>query len=192
MGLERDHDCFLFKGYPSARGLYETIYRHNGCILVFDDCDNALTDPGAVELLKGALDSYDVRTISWLTAARRGGQIPPQFDFTGSVIFISNRVLEEIDEAIHSRSLVIDLQMSRAEILERMEGILPRLNTSATSEQRHLAMNFLRKWRRTSSSSVCGLCSPLRIIQAHPRELGTVGQLRHHPVTPDHDHHPIP
>jgi len=170
LGLERDHDYFLFKGYTSARGLYETLYRHNGHLLVFDDCDNALTDPWAVELLKGALDSYDVRTISWLTAARRGGQIPPQFDVTGSVIFISNRLLAEIDEAIHSRSLVIDLQMTRAEILERMERILPNLKTNASPEQRRLAMDFLRKWApHIQQLSLRSLLSVLRIIQAHPR-----------------------
>ena len=170
MGLERDHDFFLIKGYASARGLYETLYRHNGCILVFDDCDNALTDAVAVELLKGALDSYDVRTIAWLTAAKGGGQIPPRFDFTGSVIFISNRALADIDEPVHSRSLVIDLQMSRAEILERMETLLPRVEINATAEQRRLAMNFIRQWApNIQQLSLRTLIYLLRIIQANPR-----------------------
>jgi hypothetical protein len=170
LGLERDHDYFLCKGYTSARGLYETLYRYNGRLLVFDDCDNALTDPGAVELLKGALDSYDVRTISWLTAAKRNGQIPPRFDFSGSGIFISNRLLEEIDEAIHNRSLVFDLQMSRAEILDYMEAILPRLKTSATAEQRRLAMDFVRQEApNIQQLSLRTLIAVLRIIQARPR-----------------------
>lgn len=168
MGLERDHDFFLIKGYASARGLYETLYRHNGYILVFDDCDNALTD--AVELLKGALDSYNARTIAWLTAAKGGGQIPPRFDFTGSVIFISNRALADIDEPVHSRSLVIDLQMSRAEILERMETLLPRVEINATAEQRRLAMNFIRQWApNIQQLSLRTLIYLLRIIQANPR-----------------------
>ena len=170
LGLERDHDYFLIKGYASARGLYETLFRHNGCILVFDDCDNALTDAVAVELLKGALDSYDVRTIAWLTATKGGGQIPPCFNFTGAVIFISNRVLADIDEAVHNRSLVIDLQMSRAEILERMETLLPRVEINATAEQRRLAMNFIRRWASNIQQlSLRTLIYVLRIIQANPR-----------------------
>ena len=170
LGLERDHDYFHIKGYASARGLYETLYRHNGCILVFDDCDNALTDPVAVELLKGALDSYDVRTIAWLTAAKNAGQIPPRFDFTGSVIFISNRMLADIDEAVHNRSLVIDLQMSRAEILERMQTLLPHVETNATAEQRRLAMRFIREWAPSIQQlSLRTLISVLRIIRANPR-----------------------
>jgi hypothetical protein len=122
-----------------------------------------------VELLTGALDSYDVRTIAWLSAAKRGGQIPPRFDFTGEVIFVSNRRLQDIDEALHSRSLVIDPQMSPAEILERMEVLLPNLQTSATAEQRRRTMNFIRKW----APSILQLrlrtrLSVVRIIQAHP------------------------
>jgi len=170
LGLERDHDYFLLKGYASARGLYESLYRHNDCVLVCDDCDNALTDPVAVELLKGALDSYDVRTIAWLSAAKRGGAIPPRFDFTGAVIFISNRLLVEIDEPIRNRSLVIDLQMSRAEMLERMETLLPRFEPKATAEQRRLAMNFVRHWApNIQQLSLRTLRAVLRIIQANPR-----------------------
>ena len=150
--------------------MYETLYHHNGRILVFDDCDNAVTDSVAVELLKGALDSYDVRTIAWLTAARGGGQIPARFDFTGSVIFISNRALAEIDEPVHSRSLVINLQMSRAEILERMEILLPWLEINAAAEQRRLAMNFVRQWAPSIQQlSLRTLIYVLRIIQANPR-----------------------
>jgi hypothetical protein len=111
-----------------------------------------------------------VRTISWLTATKRNGHIPPRFDFSGSGIFISNRLLEEIDEAIHNRSLVIDLQMSRAEILDYMEAILPRLKTSATAEQRRLAMDFVRQEApNIQQLSLRTLIAVLRIIQARPR-----------------------
>jgi hypothetical protein len=104
LGLEKDHDYHHIRGYASARGLYETLYNHNGRIIVFDDCDNALTDAVSVELLKGALDSYDVRSISWLSASKKAGPIPPKFDFTGGVVFVSNRRLEEIDAPVHTRS----------------------------------------------------------------------------------------
>ena len=170
LGLEEDHDYFHIRGYASARGLYETLYNHNGRIIVFDDCDNALTDAVAVELLKGALDSYDVRSISWLSASKKSGPIPPKFDFTGGVVFVSNRALEEIDGPVHTRSLVIDLQMTRAEILERMEALLPSFKTNATPQQRRLAMDFIRRWAPSIQQlSLRTFVSVVRIIQAHPR-----------------------
>jgi hypothetical protein len=60
--------------------------------------------------------------------------------------------------------------MSRAEILDYMEAILPRLKTSATAEQRRLAMDFVRQ--AAPSIQQLSLRTPiavLRIIQARPR-----------------------
>ena len=169
MGLERDHDYYHVKGYTSARGLYETLFAHNGGLTVFDDCDNALNDCLSVELLKGALDSHDVRTISWLTAAKRKTKLPNSFEFTGQVIFITNRSLAEIDEAIHSRSLVIDFCMNQQEILEHMETILPTVASPATPDQRQRAMEFVREWAANIRQlNLRTLLSVLHIIMAHP------------------------
>ena len=56
----------FIKGYSTARGLYNTLYDHNGKIIIFDDCDSVLDDKVAINILKSALDSYDSREISWL------------------------------------------------------------------------------------------------------------------------------
>jgi hypothetical protein len=169
MGLEPDHDYFYVKGYTSPRGLYETLYANNGRLTVFDDCDAALNDGVSVELLKGALDSHQVRTISWLTAAKGRGNLPKSFQFEGRVIFVSNRALTDIDESIHARSLVIDYCMSRDEILEHMETILPLLHSDTTPEQRRSGMQFIRKWAPcVKQLNLRTLVSVLRIITAHP------------------------
>ena len=58
--------CFtMVKGYSTAKGLYRTLFENNKSIIVFDDCDAVLKDPVALNLLKGALDSYGKRIISW-------------------------------------------------------------------------------------------------------------------------------
>ncbi len=55
----------VIKGFSTAKGLYRTLFEGNGQTLVFDDCDSVLTDPTALNLLKGALDSYGDRWVSW-------------------------------------------------------------------------------------------------------------------------------
>ena len=51
--------CFtMVKGFSTAKGLYRTLFENNKSIIVFDDCDAVLKDPVALNLLKGALDSY--------------------------------------------------------------------------------------------------------------------------------------
>jgi hypothetical protein len=115
--------CFtMVKGYSTAKGLYRTLFENNKSIIVFDDCDAVLKDPVALNLLKGALDSYGKRIISW-NADMRDDDLPRSFEFTGRVIFISNMDQSKIDQAIRSRSMMIDLSMTLDQKIERMEHI---------------------------------------------------------------------
>jgi hypothetical protein len=89
---------------------------------VFDDCDSVLKDPVALNLLKSALDSYGKRIISW-NADMKDEDLPRSFNFEGRVIFISNMDDGRIDQAIRSRSMMIDLSMNADQKIERMETI---------------------------------------------------------------------
>ena len=135
----------VVKGYSTAKGLYRTLFENNGMVIVFDDCDSILKDDVAKNLLKGALDSYSKRYISW-NADMRDDDLPRSFEFTGSIVFVSNMALEKIDQAIRTRSLVVDLSMTEGQKLERMEVIaksdefLPEVNAIAKG----LALEFLK------------------------------------------------
>ena len=115
--------CFtMVKGYSTAKGLYRTLFENNKSIIVFDDCDAVLKDPVALNLLKGALDSYGKRIISW-NADMKDDDLPRSFNFEGRVIFISNMEQDRIDQAIRSRSMMIDLSMTADQKIDRMEYI---------------------------------------------------------------------
>ena len=115
--------CFTFvKGYSTPKGLYRTLFENNKSVIVFDDCDSVLKDPIALNLLKSALDSYGKRIISW-NADMRDDDLPRSFAFEGRVIFISNLDEGKIDQAIRSRSMMIDLSMTTDQKIERMETI---------------------------------------------------------------------
>jgi hypothetical protein len=102
--------------------LYRTLFENNKSIIVFDDCDAVLKDPVALNILKGALDSYGKRIISW-NADMRDDDLPKSFNFEGRVIFISNMNQDKIDQAIRSRSMMIDLSMTTNQKIDRMEHI---------------------------------------------------------------------
>ena len=112
----------MVKGYSTAKGLYRTLFENNNSVIVFDDCDAVLKDPVALNLLKGALDSYGKRIISW-NADMRDDDLPRSFNFEGRVIFISNMDQDKIDQAIRSRSMMIDLSMTLDQKIDRMEFI---------------------------------------------------------------------
>lgn len=125
---------------------YRQLYRNNGKTIVFDDIDTLFKTEEGRNVLKGALDTKPVRSVAWLKrnpnmydpkvvtdpAERKRlendhDMVPNKFDYNGSVIFISNKPITEIDPdgAIASRSLSINLTPNPKEVLEYMEHILP-------------------------------------------------------------------
>ena len=64
-------------------------------------------------------------------------------NFTGRVIFISNKDRSKIDGAILSRSLTVDLSMTPQEKIERMSFILPRILPIVPLDVKVDALNFL-------------------------------------------------
>lgn len=120
----RPGDYTIVKGFSTPKGLYRTLYENRDKIVVFDDCDSVLRDPVALNLLKSALDSYDERWISWNSEGFVDDGLPRSFKFTGQIIFISNMPQYKIDQAIKSRSILVDLSMTTDQKIERMSHIL--------------------------------------------------------------------
>ncbi len=111
------------KGAMSPIGLYATLYKYSDAknIVVLDDCDSLLFNEDALNILKAALDSGKKRRISWNSDShylRREG-VPSEFEFKGSVIFITNLKFDNVKsskikdhlEAIMSRCHYLDLTM---------------------------------------------------------------------------------
>ena len=135
--------CFMMvKGYSTAKGLYRTLFENQKSVIVFDDCDAVLKDPVALNLLKGALDSYGKRIISW-NADMKDDDLPRSFSFEGRVIFISNMDQDRIDQAIRSRSMMIDLSMThdrRSIVWSLLQSLM---NSSQSTMQRSSLMHWL-------------------------------------------------
>lgn len=121
--LSTSKSFVVVKGYSTPKGLYRTLYEFRNGVIVFDDCDSVLKDPVSLNLLKAALDSYEKRIISW-RADIRDEDLPTSFEFKGRVVFISNMSSVQLDQAIITRSMVVDLSMTTAQKVERMKFIL--------------------------------------------------------------------
>jgi hypothetical protein len=114
--------------------------------------------------------------LGWLTAAKTADLFPKTFEFHGQMIFISNLAMHEIDGPVRTRSLLMNLEMTRGEILERMETILPRpkiphLRLQPSPNQRRAAMDFIQELAPSIPElNLRTLCAVLRIILAHPTD----------------------
>jgi hypothetical protein len=157
----------VVKGYSTAKGLYRTLYENRNRVIIFDDCDSILKDDTALNILKGALDSYDERIISWNAESfGKDDDLPRSFAFKGGVIFISNMPLFKIDNAVRSRAICVDVSMTLDQKIERMtriiddEGFLPEYEKSA----KIMALAFINKMKNeTKEMSLRTLISVTKV-----------------------------
>lgn len=115
----------IVSGGVSSIGLYQKLYHNRDAdqVLVFDDCDGVLLEEECLNLLKAALNSGDTRRICWNKESRvlTSDGIPENFNFEGSIIFLSNidfertiakgsRIADHL-AAIMSRCHYLDLEI---------------------------------------------------------------------------------
>lgn len=127
------------KGTMSAIGLYQMLYdnRMSNSVILIDDCDKIFEDIDALNILKAALDTSDIRTLHWNKESRvlADADVPRSFDFRGSVVFITNVNLQgQIEaggkmaphyDALVSRSMFVDLGIhSIREIMCRIRQVV--------------------------------------------------------------------
>jgi hypothetical protein len=140
----------VVKGYSTAKGLFRLLWENRDGVLVFDDCDSVLKDPVSLSLLKSALDSYSRRVITW-RADFKDDEIPNSFLFTGRVVFISNMNTLQLDQAIVTRSLCVDLSMTTQQKVERMQHLIANVEfmPEYTAEHKQDAMQLIARVQDT-------------------------------------------
>ena len=188
----------IVRGVMSALGLYRKLYLYaeEGCVLVFDDCDDVWHDEAAINILKAALDTSKKRNVSWNTDShllRREG-IPDKFEFKGSAIFITNvdfttvrsKTLRAHIEALESRCHIIDLSMHTPR--EKMLRIKQIVNDGMLDEYELTKaevkeiMNFLtenqNRMREVSLRTILKLADLRKTLPDKWRETATITCMR--------------
>lgn len=149
MGLRESHEFVHFKGRATAAGLVITLYENSDKLILLDDCDSVFKDDDAVNILKAALDSYDVRKISYISSKplrdEFGNPIPAHFEFIGRIIFISNISQHKLDPAIRSRSFVADISMTTTQMFERMHQLAATIEPCIPMEFKLQALDIMQQ-----------------------------------------------
>ncbi len=121
---ESDTEHTITKGYCKATGLYRLLWKNRapGAVAVFDDCDAVLYDETSLNFLKAACDTSPVRSISYGAeyemADEDGEVIPREFDFEGSIIFISNMDFDAEVERGNKLSQHLAAMISRSHYID--------------------------------------------------------------------------
>lgn len=90
---------------------------------MFDDADDVWGDLAVTNMLKAVLDSDEERNLSWVSPQLADEGWDTSFSFTGQIIFISNRRMDQIPQPVRSRSMMVDLTLTQNEIFDRFRSI---------------------------------------------------------------------
>lgn len=126
----------IIKGSVTAPAMYMALYNtsEEGQVLVLDDAD-VWGDEEALNLLKAALDDKKIRSVSWRKQSRwlEEYEIPNEFNYSGSVIFLSNldpsntrsEKMRRHIEALSSRVMTLDIDITtRSDRLLRIKQVM--------------------------------------------------------------------
>lgn len=153
----------IIKGFVKMTGLFRMLwdYRHPGNVLVFDDADSLFFDDTTLNMLKAVCDTTEIRTVSYLTEYEMfddsGEKLPKQFQFEGTIIFITNLDFDTMIEKGHrlaphlsalvSRSHYIDLGMkSKRDYIIRIRQVCETgmlAQHGLNEEQEQDVLNFI-------------------------------------------------
>ena len=168
-GLVSGEDYIHVKGRSTAAGMFITLWENNGKIIVLDDCDSVFKSEDALNILKGALDSYSVREISWLVGkplkTSTGVNVPKTFEFTGRVIFISNLPQKKIDDAIKSRSFVLEVALTPLDMIKKMRKDLPNVLPEVPLFMRETALSFIERISKKTSDLELNMRTLIKAIK---------------------------
>lgn len=156
-----DHGCI------SPVMLYARLHEHRGPkdILVLDDSDGVFSDDASLTLLKAALDTTPVRTLSYRKQSKflKDEDIPSEFQFQGTVIFITNINMQQIIDsgkskitehlqALMTRALYLDLKLHTPRELVTWINYIVRKNDilvalGLSKEQQDTVLKYLTEGR---------------------------------------------
>jgi hypothetical protein len=184
----------LVKGGISASALFQMAYeyRHKGNLLVFDDSDMVFRNEDTMNILKALCDSGDERWVTWHKRRMEmsdddGEAAPPEYIFSGSVIFLSNLSFADVITgggsvmaphmaALMSRSLYLPLNLFSAQAISvwieyiATEGGMIRSN-GLTDAQGRVILDFIKEHRsKFRVLSLRTLKSTIGLFKTEPKE----------------------
>lgn len=173
-GSADDSIVYVKGSVSTAFALYQILHNHRDQTIVFDDCDNVLNNDTQVNILKAVLDSDEDRKVSWMNKSASDMGYDTSFEFTGNVIFISNKRMEDVPQAIRSRSTLIDLTLSEVEVFDRIRSIGMNMGNASAEEVSHVVDTMWKHRRSLKEISLRTFGKALAFHRQTPEDLNDV------------------
>lgn len=152
-------DYIPVSGDITTSGLFEILFKNRDKLILFDDTDSVFDSKESINLLKAVLDTKPKRKVSRILKTHfdsfgmsdneiqkiyeETNKLPKQFEFIGRIIFITNVPGDEIDPALISRSLFVDINPDFKKIIERIKKIIPNIKPNIDMNIKNEILQFM-------------------------------------------------
>lgn len=150
--LKSGSDYVILKGGTmNLMDFCSVLYKNSNKIIVLDDFDSPLEDKDLVNILKSATDSYGKRIISVprVKKVQNGGgddyDLPQKFVFNGKIIIITNKEFKELDKALISRSLTVEVNFSPEEFVDNIQKMLKYIMPNVSMEIKQEVLDYINQ-----------------------------------------------
>lgn len=176
--LVEDEDYTVIKGFSTPKSMFRALWENKERIVIFDDTDSVFDNVTAVSILKSALDSYEKRTVCWLTELiREGDDLPQRFEFKGGIIFVSNLSLGDIEQTILSRALFVDVSMTAKEKIDRIKALAAAMRPDLPMKAKLAVIKHLNSLRdKIGDLNIRSFLKTCEIYSANPKAWKNVSE----------------
>ncbi len=132
-------------GVKDAAAIAKILYdNRDGKVIVFDDFDSIFRNKSCVDILKRALSDQDNRIITWADSTKRAKKdtVPLRFNFTSSVIFISNS--SRLDKNLKNRSKIVHIDADKVQCLEWVHAHFNTFLDRIPMNHKEIVYSFLK------------------------------------------------
>src|SRR3989338_860168 len=117
LGLNLDKDFVVLTTYITPLEFYHFCYTNKDKLIVIDDVQEIFKDKATIGVILSFLwSATPTRTVEWHSTTAKL-KTPAQFNPTGKMIIVSNKIPEEI-ASVKSRCLNYSIEFTHSEILE--------------------------------------------------------------------------
>lgn len=158
-------------GKFTAKGLYESLFKNNGRLIVIDDADTALLNSQAQAILKGALDTSGSGKVNWLTSSsskkapklpkKEKGESKEDYDARliedGHVDMEGNTIDKSVPNEFEFKGRVLFISnLPPDKIAQPLQSRALTINTTMTRDQAIERFKHVAKVKRANGAPASG------------------------------------
>jgi len=141
--LELKKEFLYVNSYSTSLSFYKLVYQNRFKHIILDDCVG-IDDEKGIGILRALCNTEKIRYIKYDSTSEKLEDVPSSFIFEGSIIILTNKIGNEMDNSLLSRAIKREIKFTLKEKLDFSEAIAKFHYPKLTKKELKEIMNFIK------------------------------------------------